>query len=147
MNSAQQFFFDYAGYSYNPETQSEFVGRVCCAIALADAEAWAVENGAICEWYDDDEPADCQREDGSWEQLPAMYCCLLMRCDDCSLDFDTATCVERCTRKRGYHVQACLGGIVESDDYRERRAYRRVVEAELASEAYTARTYVHKVPA
>jgi hypothetical protein len=117
-----EFFYHNAGWGYNPCTQSEVAGRALGAVALAQAEAWANAQPSMSYfWYDDPEGAECQREDGTYETLPAMVC-VLVRSITCNLG------EEHCA------TLASLCGITESDDYRERTNYRRVVEAELALE-------------
>lgn len=63
LTADQRFFFTWAGYSYDPLTQTPEQGRTKCAIALADAEALflkAYKVADVCiEWVDDldaDEP-------------------------------------------------------------------------------------------
>lgn len=50
LNKSEQFFFDNAGYSYDPKTETQEQGRERCARALARAEAWALENDYSFEW-------------------------------------------------------------------------------------------------
>lgn len=40
MKTAVDFFVEHAGYSYDPKTQTPEEGKLACAKALADAEAW-----------------------------------------------------------------------------------------------------------
>ena len=55
MTPAEQFFFDNAGYSYNPETETPEQGRTRCAQRLAEAEEEADRRGWWVEWVDDGE--------------------------------------------------------------------------------------------
>lgn len=120
MNTAAiMFFYEHAGSSYNPATQTEVNGRLLGAIALATAHRWARNNGCYFIW-ENDEPAECQNETGEWEYHPAVSCLMLQYAEDI---YDQPK------------VLGSLGGIIESPDARERQNYRRVVEAELALEA------------
>jgi hypothetical protein len=84
------------------------------------AAAFFAENaGYEVLWVEDDEPAEFQEEDGSWNSADASVAVL---------------------RDSNGTVLASRGGIIESDDYAERRNYRRVVAAELASEAVGAKS-------
>lgn len=57
MTQQEQFFYDNAGYSHNPQTETPEQGQKRCAIALAAAETWAVQNGYTFT-VDDDSDAD-----------------------------------------------------------------------------------------
>lgn len=105
------FFFANAGYSYNPATQSEFAGRLCCAMALADAEEWCESIPELAfNWNYDGDSSDADN---------AGWVCLLM------------------TVSGDDEVLEALGGIdlgmVEPDAYHS-NPYQRVVEAQLAIE-------------
>ena len=105
---AELFFFDRAGYSYDPKTETATQGRWRGALALADAERRARENVWTAEWEPDVWPhghagCDC-------EHLEHMSCVLYDR--------------------RGV-VLASLGSICGAGQ----NGYARVVEAELALEA------------
>ncbi len=56
--TATQFFYKWAGWSYNPATETARQGRWRCAKRLAQAEAWAEEQGITYEWMPDDLPWD-----------------------------------------------------------------------------------------
>ena len=45
MTKQQQFFYENAGFSYDPATETQGQGKERCAIALANAETWAVQEG------------------------------------------------------------------------------------------------------
>lgn len=50
LTKAQQFFYDNAGYSYDPATETQEEGHIKCAIALAKAEEQAAEEGFSFRW-------------------------------------------------------------------------------------------------
>jgi hypothetical protein len=64
-------FFACAGYAYNPKTESQFAGRVRCAIDLAYGEAIAQRDGYTFEWQYDDSEAD---RSGIDHDAP-LWCC------------------------------------------------------------------------
>lgn len=106
LTKAEQFFYDHAGYSWNPmagETQEQ--SKIRCSKALAKAESLASEDGARFIWQDD-------------------Y-------DDSSDGDSTPTTRELCIMRVNGKVEASLGSIHDADD-----DYRRVIEAELAAEYY-----------
>lgn len=108
MTKQQQFFYDNAGYSVAPGETTE-QGRERCAIALATAETWAVENGY--EWYEgQDVNADLSWMDEDERDEAEVIYILLM--------------------DENAHVVQSLHGITNPTN-----AYRRVVRAELALEA------------
>ena len=51
MNKAEQFFYEYAGYSYGHNGETPEQGRTRGAKRLAEAEAWAMDNCVGFEWY------------------------------------------------------------------------------------------------
>lgn len=111
--AAFDFFYANAGFSYDPKTETPHKGRARCARELAKAERDAVALGYTFQWRDDWSVGDHFKEYG-----------------EAYNDGEPSTC-ETCI---------CLdpdGQIVESlgciDDATS--DYRRVVEAELASEA------------
>jgi hypothetical protein len=53
MTKPEQFFYDNAGFSYNPATETIEQGKVKGAKSLAQAEAYAAEQGWIYEWTPD----------------------------------------------------------------------------------------------
>jgi hypothetical protein len=137
MNTAEQFFFDNAGYGYRPDRESEFVGRVLYAMELARAEAWAREAGAVFEWSEDDiDSSEWSEERPSWAQYA---CVMLLPCDECApfVYGHEATAIKQCPRKLYTHVAGSLGGIDFGRDGSPGydQSYTRVVEAELALEA------------
>lgn len=115
------FFLARAGYSYNPaqgETREQ--GRRRCARALADAEARGTALGLTEEWSEDRDP------DMSW-----------METDDYTArDRECAEFYGCTVRDASGEVRASLWGIHEDTrDPLGARWYRRVVRAELFSEA------------
>jgi hypothetical protein len=118
LTRSERFFFKHAGYCWTPGKERPRQGRANCARILARAELLARENGAVFEWKTDPDGADVQTDSGDREHLPAVYCVLYVR------------------RGSGYRHGASLWSITESPDLRERQNYRRVVEAELASEVF-----------
>lgn len=107
------FFLTHAGYSYNPQTETPMQGRRRCARALAWAEMRARDVGASFEWSID---PDVDSSEWSDEEPPyAQWQCI--------------------ARDASGVVFASLHGI---DFGRGKEPwgdpYRRVVEAELASE-------------
>lgn len=114
MTQAEQFFFDNAGYSYGPgETPEQ--GKLRCAQAMAKAELDGREAGLSFQWREDDrDSSDWSDERPAWKQ----YVCACYGPDGA--------------------VLASLHGIdFGRDGTPESSSYRRVVEAELASEALT----------
>ncbi len=116
---AEEFFYEHAGYSYDPKTQTEEEGRRATAKALANAEQWAWDNNYEFEWNQEIEDWGTfldGTEIGPEEVSDIVS--VVMRTED------------------GEGVEA-LGGIIEGYDNEHNRNYRRVVEAELAREQQT----------
>lgn len=114
LTADEQFFFDHAGWSHDPLTESPREGRVRCAQALATAEQWLKDNSAFYRVTWEDDP-DSRYDHGRdvLESSPET-------CEQATLwmiDADHPW------------VAASLGCIDDADD-----AYRRVVAAELALE-------------
>lgn len=103
---AVQFFFKHAGWSWNPQHETEREGRLRCARALAVAEQWARDRGVTFRWADD---WDNTHDTHDKEQPQT--------CEWCEA-------VDPISGER-----ASLGCIDDATD-----AYRRVIEAELAAE-------------
>ena len=109
------FFYQNAGYSYDPKIQTEDQGHIESAKRYAKTEQSILERGLTFEWYDD--PDGC------------------IGCDCGSSDCDCAskrrhTCLVCVARDTEDQVVASLGSICEPS-----REYRRVIQAELAMEA------------
>jgi hypothetical protein len=113
--TAYAFFYEHAGYSHDPKTETAEAGRARGATALAAAEAAAAERGWAYEWENDPETsaADYGDEDGEYD-YPA--------------DQEFSGCVLRDANGK---VLGSLWGIDDADP----NGYGRVVEAELALEA------------
>jgi len=111
LTAAEQFFYEYAGWGYVPEKETPEEGRLRGARNLAATEAWAKSVGMVFTWEDDDVP---------WESDIT---------DDDGTPYVPNT-VESCTALIGDSVYASLYGIADADSH-----YRRVIQAELASEA------------
>jgi hypothetical protein len=107
MSNREQFFYNNAGWSYDPATETSEQGRWKCARKLAAAEEWAARVNLEYEWGEDWD--SCEHE---YEPRP----------DSC----------EYCMASLGKEVLASLGCIDDATD-----DYRRVIEAELALEAYS----------
>jgi len=109
MTKIEQFFYDHAGFSWNPATETQEQGRERYAKALAAAEHLALEENWHYDW--DWDNYDCGHAKGECSGRPE-YCQLW--------DAERAS------------LLASLSGICDADDN-----YRRVVQAELAVEAMT----------
>ena len=114
------FFFDHAGFSYDPLTETAEQGQARCAEQLADAEEQARDAGCSFEWSIDPGTTSADwiddRKNGGKRRNPwATWQCLMRDAD-------------------GAVVQA-LGGIdFGRDGSPWGDPYRRVIEAELALE-------------
>jgi hypothetical protein len=85
-------------------------GRVACAAELARAESYARANGWTVQWEDDRDIDDSWMSESERARAHTWECALL--------------------QDESGRVLEALGGIVDADS-----AYRRVIAAELASEA------------
>ena len=115
LNAQQKFFYENAGYSYDPKTETKTKGRIRCAKSFASAETLATKRGLVYEWeYDECGCSGC--DCGS---------------DDCACSsgepHETLCCLLRDPESN--QVLASLGGICGVTT-----TYRRVIEAELAAE-------------
>lgn len=109
MTKSEQFFYDNAGWNYDPKTETSKQGKLRCAVELAKAEAWFEDSGleyavlpdedADLSWMDEAERNESHEVVGVVLQTPD-----------------------------GEHVQS-LWGIVDATP-----EYLRVIVAELASE-------------
>lgn len=109
--SAYQFFFRNAGYSYNPKTQTKQQGRAACARKLAKAERDARALGYTFAWEDDWSIGDHQKEFDCYVDSGPDTCETCMMLDDAGNVVQSLGCIDDATRE-----------------------YRRVIEAELALE-------------
>lgn len=129
--TAYHFFLSNAGYSYDPQKETRIQGRRRGAQVLALAEQWADLEGLQFVWETD---PDCTEDDFEFDadkahvrEHGAVGCRLIRPCPECKDRVDAAEC-------RHSQTLQSLWGITESLNNTERDAYRRVVEAELASE-------------
>lgn len=114
--AAVDFFYENAGFSYAPDRETEREGRHRCAQALADAEAWGLDNDVVFAWGEDE-----------WENDTQLWYCQAYRegrvvASVGGIDLGDET-------PYAYGV-----GLNSAPCYRRRPAYCRVVEAELAAE-------------
>jgi hypothetical protein len=107
----QLFFYLNAGYSYSPNETAE-QGRIRCAKQLAEAEEIGQRLGYEFEWDWDECPDLSWMSDEDREQEHEVLCARIV------------------DPENGRYSLASLCGITDPD-----RNYRRVIEAELASEA------------
>ena len=103
---AERFFFEHAGFSYDPKKETKHAGRIRCAVEMAEAERFASNLGLSFDWSDD------YHDDGFKDYTPET-------CESCT-----------CWDATGMHVLASLGCIDDASP-----EYRRVIQAELALEA------------
>lgn len=115
MNQAERFFYNHAGFSYDPKTETSEQGKVRCAKELAEAERVARNLNWEYRWSDDWSVGSHQREYGKGSVYENGE---PDSCESCVL-----------VDEHGEHL-ASLHCIDDAD-----ANYRRVVEAELASEA------------
>ena len=116
LTADQLFFYEHAGYSYDPKVETAEMGRIRCAVEMALAEEQGRNVGLEFEWSDD-------WGVGSHTDFYGA--------GSCYEDHEPSTC-EQCVVKSadGEYLPISLGCIDEAD-----ANYRRVVEAELAMEA------------
>lgn len=121
LTPAERFFYDHTGYSYGPgETPAQ--GKRRGAIALAAAEAWAKANSCYYDWSEDlDGYPTHACVNGVWGYWHDPGEGDLMRIENCE------SCV---MRDYAGTVLGSLCGIWDASP-----EYRRVVQAELASQA------------
>jgi hypothetical protein len=116
LNDDQRFFFDHAGYGYNPATETPEQGRTRCAIALEVAER-SVRNlrhaEPIAFVWEVDPDIDSSEYDDSEKPYALWQCCLMVN--------DTP-------------ANSLHGIDFGRDGSPIGAAYARVVEAELAAE-------------
>lgn len=123
MDTAQQFFYDHAGFSYDPKSETKEQGRWNNAVSLALVEQIAHRQGYYAEWYvgpeiDSSEFRDDVEPYALWE------CAVYQKTDP--MDPDGS----------GEVVMASLGGVDFGPGGEPwGQPYKRVVEAELFYEA------------
>jgi hypothetical protein len=119
---AEAFFYEHAGWGYDPKVETPEEGRQRSARALAAAEAWAKSVDLRFVWeYDEDAAMDAATSGEEFEtcEWAAAYPASAFD-DNRDMGFGAP---------RGIPL-ASLGGITNAD-----ANYRRVIQAELASEA------------
>lgn len=116
---AEAFFYEHAGYGYDPKTETKEEGRRRGAKLLADAEQWAWDNNYEFLWEEDPE---------GWDLL-----------GDVDPDDVSEVLVVRMVDAQGETVQS-LGGVLMGHNSVDNRNMGRVFEAELASEEYPGRS-------
>lgn len=117
MTQAEQFFYDNAGYSYDPATETSEQGRERCAREMARAEAYGREQGWEVEWAWDNNPDESFVDD--WN--PA---------EQAEWKSQEHECFVALLRDRSDNVLASCGGIFDPS-----KPYMQVMEAELMLEA------------
>lgn len=118
---AIEFFHTHAGFSYDPKTQTEDEGRLECAIALANAELTAENNGWTFHWE--------QSEDMTNQSLNRAF----REWTDKGPEYFTWNCY--CQDENGDTLSSLCGVDFSPDRDPWMDDYRRVVQAELALEA------------
>lgn len=114
LTEAQQFFYDHAGYSYDPKRETAEQGRANCADHLAKVEAYAKQVGIRFEWEKDDIDSRDFSDEKPYYKLHV--------------------CIAYLNGK----VVGSLGGIdFGRNGSPHGNTYKRVVEAELACDAYS----------
>jgi hypothetical protein len=68
----EKFFYDHAGFSFNPKTETEEQGKVNCAKQRVKAVKYAEDHGWNYEWHADQNGCEC--EDGADHEVE--YCIL-----------------------------------------------------------------------
>jgi hypothetical protein len=112
----------HAGYSYSPGVETADQGRRRCAVELARAEKALSDSGSSVEWVEDDDPDTSWLDQDGWEDHKAAH------------ERGEYVFMGAILRDPDGAVLKSLWGIdLPADWYRD--PYRRVVEAELASEA------------
>lgn len=122
MTKAEQFFYDNAGFGYDPKTETEEEGKVKCAKALAKAEAFATEQGWSVTWEQSGEQYGWQGETFDVITKPGFKGETFDGYDAALYDEDG-------------HFLGSIGGVTFAKNTPTGDPYKRVVEAELALEA------------
>jgi len=112
LTTDQFFFYEWAGYSHSPKIETPEQGRLRCARELAEVEAIGHRLGYEFEWEWDECPDLSWMSDEERERDHEVLCCRIV------------------DPENPRYSLASLCGITDPD-----RNYRRVIEAELASEA------------
>lgn len=124
MDTVEQFFYDNAGHSYDPSTETPEQGRTKGAILLASAERWAHETGYTFRWDIDEDSSSAdwidENEDGGEQCNPwQVWACLMLD-------------------ETGHPVQSLCSIDFGRDGQPWGNSYRRVVEAGLALAEWSA---------
>lgn len=114
MTKQEQFFYDNAGFSYDPKTETQEQGKERCARELAAAETWACQEGLNYQVEPDPDSDESFMDDAPQEYQDKWR--------------GTAWQVLLWDAE-GTRLLASLGGCYGDSNY------RRVVKAELALEA------------
>jgi hypothetical protein len=117
MTPAEKFFYKHAGFCFDPQTETRAQGKRRCAVEMAEAEAYMQDVGWYCEWSED-------WEIGSHKDYYGK--------GSCYEDREPNTCEYCILFDENGDMLASLGCIDDAS-----ADYRRVIEAELADEAYS----------
>lgn len=109
---AVSFFYEHAGYGYDPAKETPEQGRQNCAEMLADAEMYALNHGYTFEWTIDEDSDSSDFCEG--EPYPLWICQM----------FDS----------NGWSAGHLCGIDLGSDGSPHNNHYVRVIEAELAAD-------------
>ena len=112
MNRNERFYYEHAGYAYDPGIEAREAGRVRCCTELARAADWGDDQGLYFLWSEDPE---------SWA-------------DRSGIEHDRP--LWQCECKRAGEVVAYLG-MIDLGTHGMALPYCRVVQAELALEVMT----------
>jgi hypothetical protein len=124
LTEQEQFFYDHAGWSYNPAAETPEHGRAAGAVLLARAETGLRRAPGTHVTWEPDPDADNEPADGYYVSGHPQWQAALVRYAPERPD----------ANGDGNVILASLGGIDLGDDGLY-SAYRRVIEAELALEA------------
>src|SRR5579872_2916121 len=112
-STAEKFFYEHGGYSYDPKKETPTQGRRRSAKAAAKAEEIASRLGWSFKWEEDQEPYEMG--DAETEMPAEVLSCVLFDEDG--------------------NVLESLSSIGMSGNFREDNSYKRIVESELAGKA------------
>jgi len=126
LSKTEQFFYEHAGWGYDPAKETSNEGRVRCAKELALAETWARENCYSFSWeYEQESPQSV-----FGKPCPKKGKCADAKCPYAHYDPKNEFFVaEIWDNSETPEVVGSLG-MIEAPS----KEYRRVVEAELAHE-------------
>ncbi len=118
MTQTEQFFYDHAGWSYNPNTETQEQGRERGSKELARAEQYGKDHDWTVAWEYEPDGGDSSFVQNWSEEEQAEW------------NASEHECLYACLRDADGVMRASLGGIFDPS-----QEYRRAVEAELALEA------------